>query len=65
MSTDTHKRPGTNLIQVGLLLVAIGVILAMIAIGTGGRGNLLFVSGLGAVMALVGFGQRILAAIEK
>lgn len=65
MNLDTQKRPGTNLIQVGLLLIAVGVILTVIAVSTGGRGNLLFVSGLGAVMALVGFGRRVLAAIEK
>lgn len=64
MSTNT-QRPGTNLIHVGLLLVVVGVILAIATLAAGGNAVLGWVSALGLLLAGVGFGQRVLAALEK
>ena len=64
MSTNT-QRPGTNLIHVGLLLVVVGVVLAIVTLAAGGNAVLGLVSALGLLLAGVGFGQRILAALEK
>lgn len=62
---NTSKRPGTNLIHVGLLLVVVGIILAVATLAAGGNAVLGRVSALGLLLAGVGFGQRILAALEK
>lgn len=62
---STTQRPGTNLIQVGLLLVAVGVVLAIATLAAGGNAVLGWVSALGLLMVGIGFGQRILAALEK
>ena len=64
MSTNT-QRPGTNLIHVGLLLVVVGVVLAVATLAAGGNAVLGWVSALGLLLAGVGFGQRVLAALEK
>lgn len=65
MTETTARRPGRNLIQVGLLLVVIGVILAMLSASSGGDGRLMWVSAAGLLMAGIGFAQRLLAAVEK
>lgn len=64
MSTNT-QRPGTNLIHVGLLLVVVGVVLAIATLAAGGNAVLGWVSALGLLLAGIGFGQRVLAALEK
>lgn len=64
MNTNT-QRPGTNLIHVGLLLVVVGIVLAIATLAAGGNAVLGLVSALGLLLAGVGFGQRILAALEK
>lgn len=62
---NTTQRPGTNLIQVGLLLVAVGVVLAVATLAAGGNAVLGWVSVVGLLLTGVGFGQRVLAALEK
>ena len=62
---NTSKRPGTNLIHVGLLLVVVGVVLAIVTLAAGGNAVLGLVSALGLLLAGIGFGQRVLAALEK
>ena len=62
---NTSKRPGTNLIHVGLLLVVVGIVLAIATLAAGGNAVLGWVSALGLLLAGVGFGQRVLAALEK
>ena len=64
MNTNT-QRPGTNLIQVGLLLVAVGVVLAIATLAAGGNAVLGWIAVLGLLLAGIGFGQQILAALEK
>ena len=64
MNTNT-QRPGTNLIHVGLLLVVVGVVLAIVTLAAGGNAVLGLVSALGLLLAGIGFGQRVLAALEK
>ena len=64
MSTNT-QRPGTNLIHVGLLLVVVGVVLAVATLAAGGNAVLGWIAVLGLLLAGIGFGQQILAALEK
>ena len=64
MNTNT-QRPGTNLIHVGLLLVVVGVILAIATLAAGGNAVLGWIAVLGLLLAGIGFGQQILAALEK
>ena len=59
------QRPGTNLIHVGLLLVVVGVLLAVVTIAAGGNAVLGWIAVLGLLLAGIGFGQQILAALEK
>ena len=62
---NTSKRPGTNLIHVGLLLVVVGIILAVATLAAGGNAVLGWIAVLGLLLAGIGFGQQILAALEK
>ena len=64
MSTNT-QRPGTNLIHVGLLLVVVGVVLALATFAAGGNAVLGWIAVVGLLLAGIGFGQQILAALEK
>lgn len=64
MSTNT-QRPGTNLIHVGLLLVVVGIVLAVATLAAGGNAVLGWIAVLGLLLAGIGFGQQILAALEK
>ena len=59
------QRPGTNLIHVGLLLVVVGVVLAIVTLAAGGNAVLGWIAVLGLLLAGIGFGQQILAALEK
>ena len=66
MNTNTNaQRPGTNLIHVGLLLVVVGVVLAVATLAAGGNAVLGWIAVLGLLLAGIGFGQQILAALEK
>ena len=64
MNANT-QRPGTNLIHVGLLLVVVGVILAIATLSAGGNAVLGWIAVVGLLLTGVGFGQRVLAALEK
>ena len=64
MNEKTVKRPGTELMKVGALLAAVGVLLWMVAAMNGGNAVPLWISAAGALLAIIGFGQRILAALE-
>ena len=64
MNANT-QRPGTNLIHVGLLLVVVGVVLAVATLAAGGNAVLGWIAVLGLLLAGIGFGQQILAALEK
>ena len=66
MNANTNaQRPGSTLTRFGLLLIGIGVLLTVVTIAAGGNAVLGLVSALGLLLAGVGFGQRILAALEK
>ena len=72
MNANTNaQRPGSTLTRFGLLLIGIGVLLAVVTIAAGGNAVvgwiavLGWVSALGLLMVGIGFGQRILAALEK
>ena len=64
MNTNT-QRPGTNLIHVGLLLVVVGIVLAVATLAAGGNAVLGWIAVVGLLLAGIGFGQHILAALEK
>ena len=64
MNTNT-QRPGTNLIHVGLLLVVVGIVLAIATLTAGGNAVLGWIAVVGLLLTGVGFGQRVLAALEK
>ena len=64
MNTNT-QRPGTNLIHVGLLLVVVGIVLAIATLAAGGNAVLGWIAVVGLLLTGVGFGQRVLAALEK
>ena len=60
MNANTNaQRPGSTLTRFGLLLIGIGVLLAVVTIAAGGNAV------LGLLLAGIGFGQQILAALEK
>ena len=65
METKT-KRPGSALIGGGLLLAAVSVLLIAAILAGGGHLTIWTVGGvlLGLVLAGVGFGVRVLAALE-
>lgn len=62
---ETTRRPGTLLIQIGLLLAGIGLFLAIMIISGGGTGQVLWLTLAGLVLAGIGFGMRVLAALER
>ena len=66
MSANTNaQRPGSTLTRFGLLLIGIGVLLAVVTIAAGGNAVLGWIAVLGLLLTGVGFGQRVLAALEK
>lgn len=64
---ETTKKPGQGLMWVGFVVTAIGLLLLMAAVMSGGGVSILSLGMilLGGVLALVGFGQRLLAAVER
>ena len=66
MNTNTNaQRPGSTLTRFGLLLIGIVVLLAVVTIAAGGNAVLGWIAALGLLLAGIGFGQQILAALEK
>lgn len=59
------KRPGTTIIQIGLVLVLVGVLFAVVSLANGGHAGLLALSAVGLIVSAVGFGIRVLAALER
>lgn len=64
MTQRAADRPGTTLIKFGLLLIGVGVLLWMVVAMNGGNAVPLWISALGALLAVIGFGRRVLAALE-
>ncbi|WP_341394050.1 hypothetical protein [Arthrobacter sp. G119Y2] len=61
------NRPGSGLIAAGLLIALIGIVIAFLAINSGGSLSV-FVGGtilVGFVLAVIGFCRRVLAALES
>lgn len=65
MSDQKRDKPGSVTIKFGLLLVAVGLVLWLAIAMNGGNGVVLWLSALGLVIAAIGFGQRVLAALEN
>ena len=64
MNERATTRPGAALLKFGLILIAVGALLWMVIAMNGGNATPLWISALGALLAAIGFGQRILAALE-
>lgn len=62
---ETVKRPGTIAIQTGLVLLLVGALFAIVSVANGGHLGALWLSLAGLVVAGIGFGVRVLAAVEK
>lgn len=64
--TTPAKRPGSGLLQTGLLLVFLGTIIAIYLAVAGGTisGLAILIIIVGIVLAIVGFARRLLAAVE-
>lgn len=64
---EVKKKPGSGLLSAGLFTAAAGVLLVIAVFSTGGTPTLLvwamFLAGL--FMSAIGFGRRILAAVER
>jgi len=65
--TETAKKPGTNLMTLGLIFGLTGAVLVFLSVSTGNMGAPLSwgLVGLGAVVAIIGFARRMLAAVES
>jgi len=61
---ETVKRPGTIAIQLGLGLAVVGLLFTIAVVSAGGNLVPLWLVGAGLVLAAVGFGMRVLAALE-
>jgi CHASE2 domain-containing sensor protein len=63
----TTKKPGDGLLWVGLVIAVVGLLLCVAAAISGGMPGVLSVSAVlvGAVLAVVGFARRLLAAVER
>lgn len=64
MNQKTATRPGTTTIRIGLALAAMGLVIVMVVVSGGGDPRALWMVLLGLVVAAVGFGRRVLAALE-
>jgi hypothetical protein len=62
---EVTNRPGTALIKVGLVLALIGVLLTIAVVSAGGNLTTMWLVLAGLVLAVIGFGMRVLAALER
>jgi len=59
------QRPGTIAIKLGLGLAVVGLLFTIAVVSAGGNLVPLWLVGAGLVVAVIGFGVRVLAALEK
>ncbi|MCO1338091.1 hypothetical protein BJH93_04155 [Kocuria polaris] len=59
-----RRKAGTALINTGVIVAVIGVIIAFIASSQGGEPTFWIIL-IGLVLLAIGFGQRVLAALER
>jgi hypothetical protein len=62
---EVTNRPGTALIKVGLVLALIGVLFTIAVVSAGGNLVTMWLVLAGLVLAGIGFGMRVLAALER
>jgi hypothetical protein len=63
---DNVKRPGATITKTGLLILLIGILLTVVSLAGGGTGlGPIVLSLIGLVVAVIGFGKRVLAALER
>jgi lipopolysaccharide export LptBFGC system permease protein LptF len=67
MSEKRTKRPGDSLMTVGLVGAVLGIIFAVMGVANAGTPTPLAIVILiaGLIAAAVGFGRRVLAAVER
>lgn len=58
-------RPGAKLTKAGLVIAMIGALFTVVVVAAGGNLNPLWLVLIGLVIAGIGFGQRVLAALEN
>lgn len=63
----TAKKPGTPIMWAGVAIAALGLVLVLLSVSSGGAGAPLTwgMVAVGAVLAIIGFAMRILAAVER
>lgn len=63
----TKKKPGAGMMRVGLLMGAVGLLLVIAALSSGGAPTLLVwvLLVVGVILAAAGYARRILAAVES
>ena len=62
---EVTNRPGTALIKIGLVLAVVGVLFTIAVVSAGGNLVPMWLVLAGLVLAGVGFGMRVLAALER
>jgi hypothetical protein len=62
---EVTNRPGTALIKIGLLLAVVGVLFTIAVVSAGGNLVTMWLVLAGLVLAGIGFGRRVLAALER
>jgi protein-S-isoprenylcysteine O-methyltransferase Ste14 len=62
---EVTNRPGTALIKIGLVLAVVGVLFTIAVVSAGGNLVPLWLVLAGLVLAGIGFGMRVLAALER
>lgn len=63
----TEKKPGNMLMFMGACIAALGLVLVLMSISSGGAGAPLSwgMLAVGTLVAIIGFGRRVLAAVER
>lgn len=51
--------------KAGLLIAAVGLVMALVIVAGGGKPNLLWLAAAGIVLAGIGYARRVLAALER
>jgi hypothetical protein len=62
---EVANRPGTALIKIGLGLAVVGLLFTVAVVSAGGNMVTMWLVLAGLVLAGIGFGRRVLAALER
>jgi hypothetical protein len=62
---EVTKKPGTGMMRSGLIIAAVGLVMAIVIISGGGKPNMLWMAAAGLVLAGIGYARRVLYALER